>query len=237
MTKLIQIFAICLSFLAVNTSTAAVIWGSDASTALTGTRTSAENAGVIGTGPWGEGGFSISWDISFDSNSGYWTYVYSIDTTSSSPTTAVAYLLLEVTDSNPFNIFAGTTYPLTGPQTWTPATGDEDGDNAIPGLPHNINAIRFDVAGNDEGMIDYTLVTDRAPVWGVFYAKEMMNSEQNIVAYANALEYSDYKTISILTELDYIVRPDGTTVIPIPATVWLLGSAVLGLLVTRKKPV
>ena len=229
MSKTIAILFLSLFVSAAN---AALVWGTDASSALTGMRTSAEfpsSGGVIGTNAWAEGGFSISWNITDNAN-GTWTYAYTVDTSTDGQIKSISHLLLEVTDATPFNIIQYSSdegNDLEGPKDWT-TTGPGSAGN--PGLPNDLFGVKFDDGADDSGIITYTLVTDRAPVWGVFYAKGGQE-----IAYSNALNFADYKTITTLTEYDYIVRPDGLTVIPIPPAMWLLGSGLIGLIGIRRK--
>ena len=102
-------------------------------------------------------------------------------------------------------------------------------------LLSDVYGLKFDFGADDSGIVTYTLVTDRAPVWGVFYGDYGESEGLGTVAYSNALNFADYKTITSLTENDYIVRPDGLAVIPIPPAMWLLGSALLGLIGIRRK--
>jgi len=172
---------------------------------------------VTTAGAWADSAFGISWNISQDV-SGNWTYEYTF--TNSAP--AVSHFILEVTqDDNPFNIYeiSGT---YDGPDTWAESTSN-------PGLPNAFYGIKF-----EDGLTTYTIVTDRAPVYGVFYAKGGRDGG----AWSDALNFPDYKTNGDLTKTDFIVRPNGNPV-PIPAAAWLLGSGILGLagirLRSRKK--
>ncbi len=200
----------------------AALWGTDASAYLTGSRSSPLNLGVDATEQWDNGGFAISWNIVNNGN-GTWTYNYDVDVTNSpSQIKDVSHFILEVTnDAEQFNILGGTSTPTEGPQTWDSSMGN-------PGLPNPMYGVKFDF-GSTAGQVNYTMVTDRAPVWGVFYAKDGKTAGNDVVAYANALNFNDYMTNNILTITDFIVRPDGSFAVPVPAAVWLLGSALVGL--------
>ena len=95
-------------------SASAAVWESDATTELTGIRTSPVSSGIDATDGWDNGGFVLSWNIIEDS--GIWTYEYTVNVTRKDP----SHFILEVTeDGNPFNIFEGTDVEIEGPQTWT----------------------------------------------------------------------------------------------------------------------
>ncbi len=194
-------------------------WESNASSELTGSRTSPEACGIDATDGWDRGGFKINWDISQDS--GIWTYRYTINVTRKDP----SHFILEVTeDGNPFNILTGTDAIIEGPQIWNLSPSN-------PLMPNDIYGIKFDFGGDP---VTYTIVTDRAPVYGVFYAKDGKDSCGPVVAWSNALNFGDYKSNETLTPTDFIVRPDGTEV-PIPGALWFLGSGLMGLLGFRMR--
>lgn len=226
---LLVFFFVLLSF---SGTQALTIWGADASGELIGSRTNSGGGGVDAAGPWDDGIFTISWDISEDS-SGIWTYVYSIGI----PSNKVSHFILEVTeDEEPFTTYEGTSGPaekIYGPGTFSSAS---EYPSTNPSMPNAIYGLWFDFGG---GAPEYTIVTDRAPVYGVFYTSDgtYVDADGNVkdvVAWSNALNSSDYKTSESLTATDFIVRPDGYAA-PIPGSVWLLGSGLLGLVGMSRK--
>ncbi len=70
-----------------------------------------------------------------------------------------------------------------------------------------------------------------------FYAKDgtVVGGGEDVVAWSNALGSATYRTDTAFTTVDYVVRPDSGTVIPLPGAVWLLGSGFIGLAGIRKK--
>lgn len=210
-------------------SAQAALWGTDASSALIGCRSSSAavcSGGVSATKAWNNGGFKIDWSVS--QTGSLWTYNYTVDVTDS-PTKVkdVSHFILEVTnDSNAFNILGGTSTPTEGPKTWTSTSNG----NSNPGMPNPMYGVKFSFGGD---VVNYTMVTDRAPVWGVFYAKDGKDGGDDVTAWSAALNDSNYTTSNSLTAMDFIVRPDGSggdyNAVPLPAAAWLLGSALLGL--------
>ena len=206
------------------------IWGSDASGELTGAtafRTSPVTSGLHATEDWADGGFTIGWDVSQGSDS-LWTYSYTITTVRKD----ISNLILEVTnDGNPFNTYPGTDTDIEGPKLWDiPLSGS-------PLMPNSIYGVKFDFGGGTG--TTYTMVTDRSPVYGVFYAKDGTSGTNDVVAWSNALNTFEYWNDTSLTTIDFIVRPDGggwpPNVIPEPATMLLLGSGLIGFAVSGKK--
>ena len=220
---MVWIFAGFLALLYVTPAHAAPIWGSDASgNDLTSTRTSSDGGGVDATEEWNNGGFTIEWNISQGTDK-LWTYIYNL----TGYTKEFSHFILEFTkDNNPYTININEKYE--GPREWSLSTSN-------PLMPNPIYGVKFDYG--DSTNVTYTMVTDRAPVWGVFYTKDGVNDDTKIdvVAWSTALNSSDYRTNESLTTTDFIVRPDGGVPIPEPSTILLVGTGLLGLIGFKRK--
>lgn len=210
----------CLSSVA----DASLVWGS-AATELQGSRSSAAGGGVTAMDGWRDGNLTLSWDISRDALSGLWTYTYTLATKQKDP----SHFILETTQSDSaFSILDGSSANILGPKTWSVS-----GSN--PEMPNEIFGIKFDFGGSP---VTYTLVTDRAPVYGVFYTKDGKSGGEWAVAWSNALNYADYRTRLDLTSQDFIVRPDGEaqpSAVPLPAAFWPFASGIAGLVALRRR--
>ena len=169
MLSLLAVF-LCTSvlvFSVVGNVWATPIWGSNARLELIGGRDSGRNSdlgdsyleGLIATASsgWDNGNFTIGWNIT--ESEGKWTYIYNI--TGPSP----SHFILEVTeDDNSFNTFDNTdSYEVRG--VYSPDTTK----SSNPDMPNPIYGVKFE----DEQTI-YSITTDRAPVYGVFYAKKSL---------------------------------------------------------------
>jgi len=193
------------------------LWGTDASGDLSGNRTSHIDGGIDATHGWAAGNFKISWKIS--ENDGTWTYVYSV---TGGEKKDISHFILEVTDDGqPLDILPGTDTEIDpdSPKTYSAS------DPSNPFMPNPIYGVKFDFGGDQ---VDYTIVTNRSPVYGVFYGKDGKDGGDWLVAWSSALGFDNYKTNDTLTATDFIVRPNG--VCPIPAGVWLLGSGLMVLI-------
>lgn len=195
------------------------IWGTDADPDMNGmvdgTRSTNLGGGLDGTGSWGDGGFSVTWDVDFAD--GLWTYKYDVTAFNK----GISHFLLEVTDDGDDVFIADGSGPFEKSGDETPKTFDEnDPGKSNPGLQGDIFAVKLG-AGVDPGegnnpnpsVTTYTIITDRAPVYGVGYWKDGTDNMNTVDVYAfsTAMNSDDYRTDDNLSINDFIVRPNGAS--------------------------
>lgn len=180
----------------------------------TGSRSTPVGSGIYGQGGWASSGFVLSWNITQNGN--LFTYVYTIEGGTNDLTFKdVSHFIIEVSPTfTAANLLPGSDSPLEGPDIYT----EDDGN---PSMPSNVYGVKFDFGG--EAPFTYTLITDRMPVWGDFYAKDGKTAGIDNVAY-NAGFGTD-PTALTTNFTAWVPTPDtldfGDPGIPLPAAAWL----------------
>lgn len=122
-----------------------------------GSLNSGVGGGLTANGLWDNGGITFSWDVNFDNLTNLWTYDYTWDTTSGK---SLSHVIVELSP-NLTSLADG-----TSPHEINTYSG---ADPSNPNMPGPMYGAKFD--GASETTVNFTIVTDRAPVWGDVYGK------------------------------------------------------------------
>jgi len=181
---------------------------------------------------WMDAGTTFEYVVDDTTNPGFWTYSYSLSVAQK----AVSHMIIEVSASfTEDNIKTGTT---AGGQldTYTPSGAV----NPNPGMPDDLYGIKWDASG-DPLVFDVTIVTDRAPIWGDFFAKDGFDNGSGVFAsvWNSGFTNPDSDPPIDLPNLvsDHILVPDTIggggpptgSPVPEPGTVVLMGLGLVGL--------
>lgn len=169
---------------------------------------------------WVGDGVTFSWEISFDGNTGLYTYVYTVDGYGG-PGAGLSHLSVAASDGRPgtdsftdANVYAGSDEVEVG--------NLNDGGF---GAPTDLYGFKFDFGG--DAPFSYTIVTDRAPIWGSFFAKAGQDSGAYNVGWGIYFDYLADTDIPnfIFDKTQWIAVPDsrGGQVVPEPSSIVLVG--------------
>jgi len=177
---------------------------------------------------WANSKSVLNWIVSFDSSTDYWTYRYTF-TTDGNP--GISHVITEVSgtfDSD--NIEAGTTkgYELEDYSS---------GERSNPGLIGDLYGLKFETKKRSEGKTyTWTIVTDRAPMWGDFYAKGGKNDYVYNTGFGTTYDAPIGNNENLF---GWALVPDTvtriTTSVPEPETLILLGIGILFVIIALRK--
>jgi PEP-CTERM motif len=172
--------------------------------ALTNGTLSVSNGQISAAGEYQTGNFSISYDVVQNSN--LLTYTY----TMFAPHKNLSHWLLQVSSNFVASDLKSESgpggFPTTNPGTFTP---DDGSSNA--GMPANLFGYKFDTAAaSTNGTLIFTIVTDRLPTNGNFFARDGNG------VYAYDTGFANPSTGSFL-----IVPDSVATTVPEPSTLML----------------
>jgi hypothetical protein len=183
---------------------------------------SAAVGGLTGNAQWSTD-FHVSWEI-VDNGDGSLTYSYTF-TGFGSPDRDISNFVLDISDNcvgiDPLCIVNPT---LNG----APISADDIEYGDINGIT---GAVKFDVGPEGVDSATYVFTSNRLPVWGHLAMKDGGGSDTCASgSFGSTALVCSNQLLGIGLDSDkinFVARPNGVAVIPVPAAVWLFGSALL----------
>lgn len=177
---------------------------------------------------WDAIGVKVAWTITHSTTTGLYTYTYTLTSGSDGDLVGgVSHFIIETSPSfTSANVKSGSS-TVTAPQTWNPS----DTNGAQPYMPDDLFGVKFDFGGSQPV---YTLVTDRAPIWGDFYTKDGKGGQTSVFNAAWNTGFGTDPTSSTSSFANWIPTPDTLSgdpnpnvLVPLPAAAWM-GVLLLG---------
>ncbi len=173
-----------------------------------------DGGGITGTygNFWLASGTALDWSVNANGN-GTYTYTYELQVPDDSK--EISHLIIEVsptfTSDNLLEVLKGTV------EEGQPDSYPKGG--ADPGMPSSLWGIKFE---DGYGETDYdwivSFISDRAPVWGDFYAVDGKRPGAITAIWNEGFGNPDFDGPT-----DHIMVPDSTSYVPAPGAILLAG--------------
>ncbi len=161
--------------------------------------------GLTATGPWAGGDFALFYEVN-DRADGTWEYRYSLLATRKD----ISHFIIEVSDSfRRANVLS----VVSSSGSWELGLWGDDG-NSNPGIPENIYGLKFPADGLFDAVL---LVSDRAPMWGSFYAKDGTDGGDDVFAFNTSFGLRSDLSAFGSAPAGFLLVPDTVSVIPGPS--------------------
>lgn len=205
---------------------------------LTGTN------GLVATTPWNTASTVLSWEVTYDDSvSNLWHYSYSLVV----PAKSISHIIIEASKGNEEGIGKFTSLNMSN------IVGDEKVDtdpenidikihspldgkgNTNPNMPEEMYGIKINALDGVGDVFTFTVSfdSDRAPVWGDFYAKD--GNSGPVYLYNSGFTTKDPEDGPANGSKEgHLLVPD-TLVVPEPGVLTLLCVGGLGFLLKRKR--
>jgi hypothetical protein len=189
---------------------------------------------LVATQQWDNPATQLSWVVDNTTTPGKWHYAYTFIVYTDDQAKNISHMLIEASDSDPgpifttANLFSLSSSPSNWVllpvyiQVWTTLEGN-------PGLPGPLYGMKFNSAFAAT-TVTVSFDSDRAPVWGDFWAKDGGHDSTLVMVYnAGFLAPDPTAGPHNGSEQDHLLVPDSTAEVPVPGAV-LLGAFGTGIL-------